>query len=614
MPATPLLSPPTVAVGLINFKSLVPVLCDHDPVFHSLQAERVRGWSSEAVGRLWERRDKQIRKKGAEGLKAGNANYDKYYNFYRKTLPTKGRVFVRDEGRTFVDIGSAPGGLCKYLCADLGWRGCAYSLAEHAGGLEMRYVNAERLHFSHADLTEPDLHSRVVSEVRAVLGKERVDFINLGVVIGQHQITAAEDSESTCLDMLRVARNSFLSMLQLLKPGGSCLWIFSAAHVGPYFYFLNKLSSCFGGRLRVFATLVPSRSPAYCLCEGFEGAAGWEQELLVDMSPLALTPSSTARFCSSSWDEIQGLMQSQVGVDLRVMWERQRRGLEDVRAEAEAASHDMTEAALLKLSGHEGAALSDEQRVKTAEKDRDWRKRADDCVQVEESSGTVWRKRYAELNPGVKWDQQPSACHQQRGKDWELSWRVNVEDSRGPAKQAAVVDDKTSWRVTNKQPAPNKHSIADNGQTEGIAKDSGGGRKPTIGNWKSKSSKGQPAKGNEQPSGGNKHLANRNEQLTDGNVKVTTRKKQSANGKKQSVWQNKRWAKKNGQQPAEDSGRWAEDNNQWDVGNRSHESFHETDQTYWTRRPSVRENRYRRSHGGRQRWSGWADYDDNWRQ
>ena len=289
-----------------------------------------------------------------------------------KTLPgIDFGVFIRNEKARFGDIGCAPGGLCKYMTNSLAWKGIGFSLDIDKGGIQMKYTSP-KLTFQAADIALIDGYVKVGDAIRQFnisCGEDseaKLDFLNLGVVIGQHQIAEAENADQTALDLMNVARNSFLIMFEWLKPGGTCLWIFAAAHVGPYFYFLKRLESVFSKGLRAFSTLVPSRSPAYCLCRDFQPDlnAEWHAELLEDMK--CITTERISRWCVTNYSQISELI-DRMKPDMHKIWKRQQQGLEDIRREAEAKSEEQKEFALLKLGGHEGNALPDDKQKPDAD-------------------------------------------------------------------------------------------------------------------------------------------------------------------------------------------------------------------------------------------------------
>ena len=79
-----------------------------------------------------------------------------YQRHYAKILPKVSKLFRKGRDCHFVDVGSAPGGLCHYLIKDLKWSGRAFSLSEREGGFKMMYGGGERLKFTRFDVGMPD--------------------------------------------------------------------------------------------------------------------------------------------------------------------------------------------------------------------------------------------------------------------------------------------------------------------------------------------------------------------------------------------------------------------------------------------------------------------------
>ncbi|KAF4659494.1 hypothetical protein FOL47_007568 [Perkinsus chesapeaki] len=327
------------------FQELRRVLAEHDKVYGELERERQRGWESEAVGKLWEIRQKRLSEvrensDGSGETKKKNCKtpgYRKYLNFYKKKLPEVcWRAYLIDHKKRFLDIGCAPGGLCAFFVEDLSWSGIGFSLPPEDGGLELKY-HSDKLKFDFCDMAREGEYLRIAEKVRALDGEGATfGYVNLGVVIGQHQVDSMGETTEVALQCLTVCQNSFLAMFDLLKVGGDCQWVFASANLGPWFYFLDKLSQVFEEKIHLCSTLVPSRSPVYAICRKFnpncEAAVRWRDELL----SMNITEENLQRWSYRSWEEAQGIV-SRLAGDLHKIWDVQREGLLDIRKSAEAS-------------------------------------------------------------------------------------------------------------------------------------------------------------------------------------------------------------------------------------------------------------------------------------
>jgi hypothetical protein len=380
------------------FHEIKASLIQHDAVFAALEAEKRLGWESEDVDRLWKKRDEKLsmpddqstisdtkrsfrapvtssnrfsvmaedsadddmsesagqRSATRSFRKAKGPSYDKYYDFYRNSFKNSQEVFIPVR-RRFVDIGCAPGGLCAYMIRDLGWSGYGFTLPYERGGLLVRFRDDDNLRLSYCDMSEAGSVDQIESELSAG-GDEsgRFDFINCGVVLGKHQLNSLEDAESG-LSILRVNRNQFLVTLRRLGHGGSILWVFQSASIGAWFYFLNKLNKIFG-KIELFSTLVPSRSPVYALCSGFKLDSPAVSEWLAELEAAdPITPDHLLDWNISEWKDAVDVMES-LREDLHAIWTTQREGLREIREAA--ASVGREDDLLKKLSGHRSPVLT----------------------------------------------------------------------------------------------------------------------------------------------------------------------------------------------------------------------------------------------------------------
>jgi hypothetical protein len=459
------------------------VLIEHDPVFAALEREKKLGWESKDVERLWQLRTEKLNllseaRKGKDNKKAPHLvenpyatlaidqeeeyeededskhlsvtgqkliragkgpSYDKYYDFYRKlfeSIPEHSKVFSLGNKR-FVDIGCAPGGLCAYFIRDLGWSGIGFTLQIERGGLKVRFKDPN-LHVFPCDMSDMESADYINGHVE---GGSKYDFINCGVVMGKHQVESIGEDRETALQILRVNRNQFLSALKWLVHGGDLFWVFQSSSVGCWLYFLDKLQKSFKS-ISLFSTLVPSRSPVYALCTGFDAdcdaTKAWIKEL---ESVTDFTDEHIDSWNVKTWEAAEPIINS-LRTDLYKIWNTQREGLKEIR-EAASSQLEKEELLLKKLSGsrHDEAASLNQsanasipstnrkphhkQHHERSDFDSDWRRGtggADADGWVTQSSGTKPSRPDSRRNSGKSSGFRTSHVATSKA-DAEDSWR-----------------------------------------------------------------------------------------------------------------------------------------------------------------------------------------------
>ena len=370
------------------YHEIKAILVEHDSVFAALETEKRLGWESKDVERLWQLRTEKLNflnsKKshkndknapqltenpfsalledvsvdedegdvavhvGPKGLiRAGKGpSYDKYYSFYKDLFEgcrKHADVFTVAPKR-FIDIGCAPGGLCAYLVRDLGWSGVGFSLQLERGGLKVRFKDPS-LKVFHCDMSELESVDLINQEVASVSGN--YDFVNCGVVMGKHQVESIGEDRETALQILRVNRNQLLAALTWLADGGDLFWVFQTSNIGCWLYFLSKLQKCFKKPISLYSTLVPSRSPVYALCSGYDSAAAaeWITQLTATTE---FNDQHLQEWNVVTWEQAGPLISSLE--DIHKIWRTQRDGLKEIR-EAASLQLEKEESLLKKLSG-----------------------------------------------------------------------------------------------------------------------------------------------------------------------------------------------------------------------------------------------------------------------
>lgn len=371
------------------------ILVEHDPAFAALETEKRLGWESKDVERLWQLRTEKLnilneKKLGRHEkpapqltenpfsallddgsvdedepeeiadvsvsqkvmIRAGKGpSYDKYYSFYKDLFEGARKhadVFTMNRKR-FIDIGCAPGGLCAYLIRDLGWSGVGFSLQLERGGLKVRFKDPN-LSVFHCDMSELESVDLINQEVS---GHGKYDFINCGVVMGKHQVESIGEDRETALQILRVNRNQFLAALTWLANGGDLFWVFQSSNIGCWLYFLGRLKACFKKPISLYSTLVPSRSPVYALCSGFdaecEASKTWIAQL---QATTEFDDSHLHSWNVTTWEQAEPLIAA-LNPDVHKIWNAQAAGLREIRIAA-SSQLEKEESLLKKLSGSRG--------------------------------------------------------------------------------------------------------------------------------------------------------------------------------------------------------------------------------------------------------------------
>ena len=315
-----------------------------DPVYKDLSDEKLLGWQSAAVSALWKSRTRKFKVQAtgnrSEDSKRFTPEEGKYFKFYTDVLPLYApSLFVKStKEELFIDIGSAPGGLSKYLITACGWKGYAFSLSPSEGGLEMRYSNPKSLLFSMSNMTKEDEWQRVLSMCRKE-GFVDVHFVNTGVVVDYGQVDAdgGGSAEMTCRS-ISSSISQMLIVLKSLKAGGSAMWIHSLSHLDTLFFFLQHIVGCFQS-VRLLNTLAPARSPIYIIMTGFKkgsaSAAAFEKELLRDNGTVSI--NTVCKWQIQDFAVVEKVMNENESLrnDLRSIWNQKKDCLRETRLFAE---------------------------------------------------------------------------------------------------------------------------------------------------------------------------------------------------------------------------------------------------------------------------------------
>ena len=293
---------------------------------------------------LWQSRTRKFKTLStgnrAADMKRFTPDETKYFKFYVDVLHTYAPQLFRNSGKEelFVDVGAAPGGLCKYLITEFGWKGYAFSLSPAESGLEMKYTHPKSLRFSMANMTKENEWRRVLTMCQKA-GFSDVHFVNVGVVVdfGQVDADGGGNNEMTCRSIF-ASISQLLIVMNSLKEGGSAMWIHSLSHIDTLFFFLEHLVECFDS-VRILNTLAPARSPVYIIMEGFKkntkAVETFEKVLLRDNA--TVTTDTIPKWQVQDFNVIQRIMDTHANIrdDIHKIWNQKRECLRETRLSAE---------------------------------------------------------------------------------------------------------------------------------------------------------------------------------------------------------------------------------------------------------------------------------------
>lgn len=335
-----------------------------DPVYKELSDEKLLGWQSAAVSALWKSRTRKFKVQSSgnrsEDMRKFTPEDTKYFKFYKDVLPLYAPdLYVRSRSEElFIDVGSAPGGLSKFLTMECGWRGYAFSLAPSEGGLEMKYSNPSKLHFSLANMTKENEWKRVVDLCRKQ-GFQNVHYVNIGVVVDFGQVDAdGGGNAEMCCRSIGASISQFLILVESLKEGGSAMWIHSISHLDTLFFFMGHIVECFD-HVRFLNTLSPARSPIYIIMRGFRKGSPavrrFRETLLRDNGTITL--ETIEKWQVYDFSVIEDIMKTYPTIteDMQAIWTQKKDCLKETRLMAERRFKDIASSESLecKTSGTE---------------------------------------------------------------------------------------------------------------------------------------------------------------------------------------------------------------------------------------------------------------------
>jgi 23S rRNA U2552 (ribose-2'-O)-methylase RlmE/FtsJ len=226
-----------------------------------LRDELVVGWDTPELDRAYDEAKTTVSKAWDSG-EAFQRKLDGYYrwscmNMQPHRLLTKG---YPPGARTFLDIGSAPGGMAKYLNGDLGWKGHVLTLPEKDGGMPMLF-RSDTLDVVYGDFTT------ALADIRARVPEDSVDFVIAGAVADKGHRGNGDRDEDIYARIVFAAAQVKLAV-DTVKEGGSIMTVFGPSDSSAFFYLVAQLQTVTDQPIQVLPTMHVEKTPVYILVRG----------------------------------------------------------------------------------------------------------------------------------------------------------------------------------------------------------------------------------------------------------------------------------------------------------------------------------------------------------
>ncbi|CEM09531.1 unnamed protein product [Vitrella brassicaformis CCMP3155] len=390
----------------LDLTERVKSLC---PLYDELYQLRSAGWDSQAMGRVWKKRDDLF----ATRAQRKKENYDPVQSYYE--IYQSGMANISAGGRdcrelpqeaSVLELGAAPGGCCRFWHED-----CraslvtAVTLPQEQGGIRMAYRPRRGLVLLERDLScQGAAFDRLQDELLAALrrngggggsprggggprrgrgeeAEEGYDLVHIGAVIHRDRVRGIEAADHYRAQTL-LRRNCLRLALRMLKPRGHLLMILNFAYTDllllslllPLFetYQLFRFNSRFHILLR--GHCLPKRRKDWGARRCMTFFRDWSENL--DDWP--------SIWCSGDRFSVDAAMEVFVRMqgDFEKLWTDQLRSLQFLMHKAHTArtEEDVTAAAMLLLGGAASHLFTDERNMDTSGKDSsrdgewDWEK------------------------------------------------------------------------------------------------------------------------------------------------------------------------------------------------------------------------------------------------
>ncbi|KAH9577741.1 hypothetical protein LSM04_002044 [Trypanosoma melophagium] len=310
--------------SVIDSNSWSKYLRESSTIFCELERERIAGWNSKALDDWYQQRQQTQNKGSGNHSNVTNAPTtsfagtdvaklcDRYCTHASRILtsaapeyftshPTIRRKQQQEQGvkqiqkdeeetpPTFLDLGSAPGGVSKFLVTQLHWSGVGVSLPESRGGIafEKSWLplssSESSYKFIEGSITEDDWQ-------RAIKGK-KFFFVNGGAVQdhGQRESERSDKNNSESNNNENISSspspldlppwfNFLVPQLRIavehVEDGGVIMVVFGVPQCASLFIMLELMQPLVRGDIHIVNTMHLTKSPVYVILTDVRMAAG----------------------------------------------------------------------------------------------------------------------------------------------------------------------------------------------------------------------------------------------------------------------------------------------------------------------------------------------------
>jgi hypothetical protein len=316
--------------------SFYDCLASASPAYAALRKEKeAHSASKESTARDEERR-RYFAKNAENGIV--NPSLWPYTKHFQDVLVKANRRFFSRSPKRFADVGSAPGGLCHFLCKGLQWSGRAFSLSERQGGFKMGFGGGKRLKFSRFDMSQSHAWRQLLEKVSVDDKVPRFDFVNLGITLqwtpppsrivtndmGEEAPSSDRDIQPPVvrnhrLVLQEIIRNELVFALKSLKQGGSLMITLPTSDHPNTLLYLSYLNNCTHGSIHILPTPKLTRKPVYVLVEKIEIDGQGVIDFLHFLESTEVTPANDAKWSVQGWNEARAVFE-QCRNDLERLW------------------------------------------------------------------------------------------------------------------------------------------------------------------------------------------------------------------------------------------------------------------------------------------------------
>ncbi|EKF29782.1 hypothetical protein MOQ_006418 [Trypanosoma cruzi marinkellei] len=357
-------------------------------IYSELERERAAGWQSEALDWWYQQRQEE----GEAGKRQGDMTASSSTSFCNSDIvklcerycehaervlmraapsyfkafseathgPPAGRATEKEEEEessppTFLDLGSAPGGVSKFLVTRLRWRGVGVSLPVSRGGIasDLSWLQSSRTpapyEFIEGSITENDWHESIKGR--------KFYFVNGGAVqdhgqrkaeklshdtedgVGNHVEVVGDGNTQPILPWFHFLVPQLRLALEHVEEGGVIMLVFGVPQCASLSILLALMQPLVHGGIHILETMHLTKSPVYILLTGV--SVRCEEETRTEWDKLlAMMTQESKDFWLGETEEGLRLAKSgfaQHRKDLEAVWEKMTSFLQRRRLQAERA-------------------------------------------------------------------------------------------------------------------------------------------------------------------------------------------------------------------------------------------------------------------------------------